>query len=159
MNNPKIRVILAVLMLVGSFSIAAQAAAKIFAQQLVETTLAKHSELAGIELASTPPSTSQCQTVASTDPHDLGDKCDNDEFTAINTGRPFAESEVENGQNVWDITLPLHDSSGKFVGTVGMDVKPQSGQTRETVLRLTGAVVREMERQIPSKASLFAPAR
>lgn len=36
-------VILAVLMFVGGLSITAQAAAKNFAQQLVETTLAKHS--------------------------------------------------------------------------------------------------------------------
>ncbi len=158
MSNPKLRAACTMLMLAGALSATARGADRNFAQHLVEATLAKHPELAGVELSSTPPGTSQCQTVASTDPHDLGDKCDNDEFTAIKTGKPFAESEVENGQHVWDITSPRHDSSGKFVGTVGMDVKPQPGQTKPVVLRLTGAIVHEMEQQIPSKAALFAPA-
>lgn len=134
-------------------------AEKTFAQQLVETTLAKHSELSGLELSSTAPGTSQCKTVAASDPHDLGEKCDKDELTAMKTGEPFAEQEVEKGQRVWDITSPLHDSNGKGVGAVGMDVKGSSGQTKESVLKLTGAIVKEMEQQISSKDALFAPAR
>ncbi|HVZ19324.1 MAG TPA: PDC sensor domain-containing protein [Terriglobales bacterium] len=158
MTNPKLRTACTMLVWAGALSVVARAADRNFAQHLVEATLAKHPELAGVELSSTPPGTSQCQTIASTDPHDLGDKCDNDELTAIKTDKPFAENEVEKGQHVWDITSPLHDSSGKLVGTVGMDVKPRPGQTKPVVLRLTAAIVQEMEQRIPSKASLFAAA-
>ena len=84
--------------------------------------------------------------------------CDEDELTAIKTKRPFAESEMENGNRVWDVTAPLHDASGKLIGTLGMDVKPTPGQTRESVPKLTAVVVQECKRQIPSKAVLFEPA-
>ena len=77
--------------------------------------------------------------------------------TVLKTNQPFAESEVEKGTRVWDITSPLHDAKGHLVGTVGMDVKPQAEQTKESVLKITGVVVLELEREIPSKAALFQP--
>jgi hypothetical protein len=127
---------------------------KIKAQQLLESTLAAHAELTSLELGATPPGSTTCQTVAATEAKEVGEKCDNDELTALRTKRPFVEKEA----NEYDVTAPLHDITGKLIGTVGMDIKPQ-GQTRASVLKLTQAVVRDLERQIPSKASLFEPAQ
>lgn len=159
MMKRRIAVVCTVVMAAGCLSMAGTAAEKTFAQRLVETTLAKHSELSGLELSSTAPGSSQCKTVAASNPHDLGEKCDKDELTAMKTGKPVAEQETEKGEKVWDITSPLHDSSGKVVGTVGMEVKGTSGQTKESVQKLTDAIVKEMEQQISSKDALFAPAR
>jgi len=55
----------------------------------------------------------------------LKQKCDEDEFAALKTGKPHDEKEAEG----YDITAPLHDASGKLVGTIGIDFKLQSGLT------------------------------
>jgi len=139
-----------------------QGRAKIFAQKLVETVVTKHPELSGVELAATPPGGHKCLTIASTETKDLlpggrraliGEKCDEDEFAAMRTGKPFAEKE-EDG---FDITVPLHDATGKLIGAVGMDFKPEPGQQEPGVIERATRITRELEKQIPSKAALFQP--
>src|SRR5262249_57936354 len=66
-------------------------ATRIYAQKLAEETLAAHSELVGLELAATPPTKSQCVTIASSEAKGIGEKCDKDEFTAMKTNKPFVE--------------------------------------------------------------------
>ncbi len=124
------------------------------AQQLVEATAQKHPEVAGLELAATPPAKHSCVTIAATDTKEIGEKCDKDEFTVLKTLKPFVEQE----QDGFDVTAPLHDASGKLIGTVGIDFKPQPGQTKADVLQRTAELVRELEPQIPSKGFLFQPA-
>jgi hypothetical protein len=125
--------------------------AKTLAQHLVETAVTKHPELSGMELAVTPPRGQNCLTIASTEAKDLGEKCDEDEFTAMRTGMPFAEKE-EDG---FDITVPLHDATGKLIGTVGMDFKATPGQQEPDVIEQATRITRELEKQIRSKAALF----
>jgi len=117
----------------GAPRLIAKSRAKIFAQKLVETAVAKHHELSGVELSATPPGGHKCLTIASIETKDLlpggrraviGEKCDEDEFAAMRTGRPFAEKE-EDG---FDVTVPLHDATGKLIGAVGMGFKPEPGQ-------------------------------
>ena len=72
----------------GAPRLIAKSRAKIFAQKLVETAVAKHHELSGVELSATPPGGHKCLTIASTETEDLpggrraviGEKCDEDEF-------------------------------------------------------------------------------
>jgi len=154
MKNSILAVFLVTLALIGWASVTAKPADKIFAQQLVEQAMAKHPEVSGVELSSTPPG-KRCVTIASTEAKDLGEKCDNDEFTALKTNKPFVEKEKEGGKEVYDITVPLHDAAGKLIGTVGLDFKPEPGQQESKVVELAQQVVREMETQIPSKAKLF----
>jgi len=115
-----------------------QGRAKIFAQKLVETAVAKHPELSSMELAVTPPGGQNCLTIASTEAKDLGEKCDEDEFAAMRTGKPFAEKE-EDG---FDITVPLHDATGKLIGTVGLDFKPKPGQQETGVIEQATRIAR-----------------
>jgi len=142
----------------GEVLVAGRPAGKIFAQQPVEEGMAKHPQVSGVELSSTPPG-KNCVTIASTEAKDLGEKCDNDEFTAMKTNKPFVEKENEGGKEVYDITMPLHDASGKLIGTVGLDFKPEPGQQQPQVVQVAQQLVREMERQIPSKDKLFEPAK
>lgn len=136
----------------------ANPAGKIFAQQLVERALATHPEVTGLELSSIPLG-KPCMCIASTDPKDLGDKCDTDELTPMKTSKPFVEKEKEGGKEVYDITMPLHDASGKMIGAVGMDFKPEPGQVESQVLKVARQIVGEMETQIPTQAKLFEPAK
>jgi hypothetical protein len=146
------------LAILGEVLVAGRPAGKIFAQQLVEEAMAKHPQVSGVELSSTPPG-KNCVTIASTEAKDLGEKCDNDEFTAMKTNKPFVEKENEGGKEVYDITMPLHDASGKLIGTVGLDFKPEPGQQQPQVGQVAQQLVREMETQIPSKDKLFEPAK
>jgi hypothetical protein len=115
---------------------------RILAQKVLEDLVSKHSELQGMEVAATP-SGKTCVTIAATESKEVGADCDNDEYTAIKTNKPFVEKENEGGKEVFDITAPLHDSSGKVMGTIGMDFKPEPGQERAKVVRRAEEIVRE----------------
>jgi hypothetical protein len=121
------------------------------AQNLVDLTAQKHSEVTALELSAIPADQGGCVTIAATEAKDLGEKCDQDEASALKTLKPFVEQEPDG----FDVTAPLHDSEGNLIGTLGIDFKPKAGQTRADILKRTAEILREVEQQIPSKAFLF----
>ena len=131
---------------------------KIFAQKVVEETVAAHPELAGLEIATTPPNKTKCVTIAATEQKEIGGKCDKDEFTAMKTNQPFVEKEKEHGNEVYDVTVPIHDAGGKTIGTAGMDFKPKPQQEQTTVVNQAQEIAKELESKIQSKERLFEPA-
>src|SRR5215475_8368413 len=130
---------------------------KIFAQKLVIETLAAHPELTGVEIAATPPGKAQCVTIASTEVKGIGEKCDKDEFTAMKTDKPFVEKEKENGKEVYDVTIPVHDANGKIIATAGIDFKPEPNQSEAQVTERSHQIAKEIESKVKSKAKLFEP--
>ena len=121
------------------------------AQSLVDLTAQKHSEIATLEISAAPEGQEHCSTIAATEAKDLGEKCDDDEAAALKTMEPVVEHEPDG----FDVTAPLHDASGKLVGALGIDFKPQAGQTKADIVKRTAKLLRDMELQIPSKAFLF----
>ncbi len=130
-------------------------AAEIMAQKVVAEVKAAHPEITGLELAATRSEQEGCKTIAATEEKEIGEKCDKDELTAMKTNQPFVEKEKDE----FDATLPLHDSAGKIIGTVGMDFKAGPGQTKETVIRQAKLIASELEKRITSKEQLFEPAK
>ena len=130
---------------------------KIYAQKLVTETLAAHPELIGVELAATPPGKSQCVTIASTETKGIGEKCDKDEFTAMKSNKPFVEKEKEGGKEVYDVTIPIHDSMGKIIATAGLDFKPEPNQTNDQITQGALRIAKELEAKLQSKDKLFEP--
>jgi len=128
---------------------------RILAQKIVEEVKAAHSEITGLELAATRSAAEGCKTIAATEANEVGEKCDQDELTAIQTNKPFVEREKDE----FDVTLPIHDSAGRIIGTAGMDFKAERGQTKETVTRQAKQIAAELEKRIPSREKLFEPAR
>jgi hypothetical protein len=124
-----------------------------YAQQLVDRMVAEHPAVKSVELALL--SNQGCATVAATAPEDIGEACDNDENTPMKTGEPFVEAPSKDDP-VYDITQALHDASGQLIGAVGMDIAP-AGRGRVAVVAQAAAVLREMERSIPSKEKLLEP--
>lgn len=61
------------------------------AQQLVDSTVKKNGDLAGLEVSATPAGKTTCVTIAATEAKDIGEKCDEDEFAALKAGRPHVE--------------------------------------------------------------------
>jgi len=153
-NSARLLVAACVLMLVVFTSRGhANPAAKrrIFAQVLVESTVAKHAELAGLELATTPPDGHDCTTIAATDVKEMGDKCDKGELAVMKTGKPTVEKEGDG----YDVTLPLH-VSGKTIGIIGMDFKLD--QKESGLVDRANVIAKEVEDQIPAKSKLFEAA-
>jgi len=129
--------------------------AEIRAQKVVAEIKAAHPEITGVELAATRSAQEDCKTIAATEVREIGEKCDKDEFTAMKTNQPFVEQEKDE----FDATLPIHDSAGKIIGTVGIDFKAGPGQTKETVIRQAQQIASELEKRITSKEQLFEPAK
>lgn len=124
---------------------------KIRAQALIDEIVPKHSDIAELEISAARAGEKNCSTIAATKLKQVGEKCDEDEATALKTKKPFVESEPDG----FDVTAPLHDAKGKLVGTLGIDFKPQAGKTKSEILERTAALLHEIEPMIPSKGSLY----
>jgi len=135
----------------------ATTAPKIYAQKLVEETLSAHPELSGLVLAATPPGKKQCVTIASNEAKGIGEKCDKDEFTAMKTNKPFVEKEKENGKEVYDVTIPIHDANGTIIATAGIDFKPEPNQSDAQVTERSQQIAKVIESKVKSKEKLFEP--
>ena len=127
---------------------------KTLAQKAVEKVAARHPEIASLELAAARSESEGCKTIAATETKEIGEKCDQDEFTAMKTNQPFVEKEKDG----FDVTMPLHDAAGTVIGTVGMDFKPEPGQEKAAVVRQAKQIAAEIEKLISSKEKLFEPA-
>jgi hypothetical protein len=124
-------------------------AGKSFAQKLVEATHAQHPESDEISISAI--TGRGCIGIASTDKSDIGAKCEKEDSEPIRTGKPVVEKEKDG----FDVSLPLHDSTGKIIAAVGIGFKPAPGQTEASVTEQARKIAAEMEAQIPSKAKLI----
>jgi hypothetical protein len=155
-NRTMLRILSAALLFAGGMLVATIASAqtgKSFAQKVVEEIKSAHPEITGLEVAATKPGT-PCQTIAATEANEVGQKCDKDELTARRTNKPFVEKE----KTEYDVTLPLHDPSGKIIATAGMDFKLEAGRTKESVVQEALKIAAELEKRLPSLDALFLPA-
>lgn len=125
------------------------APAEIFAQILVRGTLAKHSDISGVEISTEVDGS--CKTIASTDIKEIGEKCDTDEIQPLRSGKEYVEHEKDG----FDVSMPMRDSKGNVIAVVGMDIKPTPKQTRAQVVKLARQIVEEMQSQVPDKGKLF----
>jgi hypothetical protein len=123
---------------------------EIFAQKLVESTHAKYPETDEIGIATI--SKRGCYGIASTDPSDVGERCEAEDLKPIRTRQPYVEHEGGG----FDVSLPLYDSGGKLVGSVGIGFKRSAGQSRAEVTRKAKQIAGNMAKQIQSKAALFS---
>lgn len=123
----------------------------ILAQKIVDDAHAKHSEAFEIEIATV--GAHGCSTIASTNRNDIGEKCEKDDSEPMHTGKPFVEKE----KSRFDVSLPLHDMSGKLIGSVGIEIAPKAGQTEEVAIQKAQTIAGEIEKGIPSKSSLTQP--
>ena len=72
---------------------------KIYAQKLVNETLAAHPEIMGLEISAASVRKDECTTIASDEEKGIGEKCDADEVALIKGGKLIVEKEQENGKD------------------------------------------------------------
>jgi hypothetical protein len=124
----------------------------IFAQKLVNDTLAKHKEVVIMAFHVTPPNQADNVIIASKIGR-IGKKADEDDMRVIDTGK--SNLEVNKTGNHFEDELPLLDQAGNRIGAVGIVFDYKPGVDKGKLTKQAEKVRDEMARQIPSKEKLF----
>jgi len=155
--SPSGRTIYAAMVLLifgGALIASGQEAKKIYAQKLLDETLAKHKNVVIMAFHVTPPGKTDNVIIASNIGR-IGKKADEDDMRVIETGKPNLE--INKKDNHYEVELVLQDQSGKTIGAVGIVFNYEKG--KEDEFQKTAELIRdEMKQQTPSLAKLFEPA-
>jgi hypothetical protein len=146
---------LALLLLFGTvFYASAQEAKKIYAQKLLDETLAKHKDVVIMAMHVTPPGKTDNVIIASNIGR-IGKKADEDDMRVIETGKPNLE--VNKKGDHFEVELVMQDQSGKTIGAVGIVFMNEKG--KEAEFQKNAEQIRdEMKQKTPTLAKLFEPA-
>jgi 2',3'-cyclic-nucleotide 2'-phosphodiesterase (5'-nucleotidase family) len=151
----KITNVLTLLLVFGSVLCAsAQEGKKIYAQKLVDETLAKHKDVVIMAMHVTPPGKTENVIIASNIGR-IGKKADEDDLRVIETGKPNLE--VNKKGDHFEVELVMQDQSGKTIGAVGIVFNYEKG--KEAEFQKNAEQIRdEMKQKTPTLAKLFEPA-
>jgi hypothetical protein len=149
----KIRGILTFLVLASSFAISAQEGKKIYAQKLLDETLARHKEVVIMAMHVTPPGKTENVIIASNIGR-IGKKADEDDLRVIDTGKPNLE--VNKKGDHFEVELVMQDQSGKTIGAVGIVFMNEKGKDQE-FLKKAMEIRDEMKDKTPTLVKLFEP--
>jgi hypothetical protein len=153
-NWKKIAAPLSLLLLAAAFTAGAQEVKKIYAQKLLDETLAKHKEVVIMAMHVTPPSKADNVIIASNIGR-IGKKADEDDQRVIDTGKPNLE--VNKKGDHYEVEMVLQDQSGKTIGAVGIVFMNEKGKEAEFLKKAT-EIRDEMKDKTPTLAKLFEPA-
>jgi len=143
------------LLILGSaVSVSAQEGKKIYAQKLLDETLANHKEVVIMAMHVTPPGKTENVIIASNIGR-IGKKADEDDMRVIETGKPNLE--VNKKGDHFEVELVLQDQSGKTIGAVGIVFMYEKGKEAE-FQKKAEQVRDEMKQKTPTIAKLFEPA-
>lgn len=144
------------LMLVFGFAFfaSAQEAKKIYAQKLLDETLARHKEVVIMAMHVTAPGKTENIIIASNIGR-IGKRADEDDLRVIETGKPNLE--VNKKGDHFEVELVLQDHSGKTIGAVGIVFMYEKGKEAEFQTKAEG-IRDEMKQKTPTIAKLFEPA-
>ena len=143
----------AILFACAQFALA-QETKKIYAQKLVDDTLAKHKEVVIMAMHVTPPGKNENVIIASNIGR-IGKKADEDDLRVIETGKPNLE--VNKKGDHFEVELVLQDQSGKTIGAVGIVFNYVKG--KEAEFQKNAEQIRdEMKQKTPTLGKLFEPA-
>lgn len=124
-----------------------------YAQKLVDEALEKHPEVLLMAIHAQPPGHENL--IVASNFGRIGKRGDEDDLRCIRTGKSNLEV---NGPHFED-ELALKDKSGRTVGALGVVFNYKAGEDKQPLINMADAIGREMQRQIPDAARLFAPAQ
>src|SRR5438094_1627204 len=88
-----------------------------YAQYLVDGIVARHPELAEVDVHATPPGSTQSMIVAAKTASRVGKASDPDDTAVMKSGEPRVEINARGNQNV-EVELPLFDIYNQTIGAV-----------------------------------------
>jgi hypothetical protein len=141
-------------------------AQKIYAQQLADRILAAHPELISVTLQGNPPGAAKdvYTMFAGSFPERIGNACDPDDVDVIVKGITILDPRwrrVNDPVKKFVVLTPLRDKTGENVGLLVLAYK-NDGANHKTDDEFYAASMKlrhDIQKDIPSFAALFAPAR
>ena len=152
-KNTLYLVTFAILFAAAQFALA-QEGKRIYAQKLLDETLAKHKEVVIMAMHVTPPGKNENVIIASNIGR-IGKKADEDDLRVIETGKPNLE--VNKKGDHFEVELVLQDQSGKTIGAVGIVFNYEKGKEPE-FQKKAEQIRDEMKEKTLTRAKLFEPA-
>src|SRR5467141_2713017 len=147
-------VVMLFLILGGALSASGQDAKKIYAQKLLDDTLAKHKEVVIMAMHVTPPGKTENVIIASNIGR-IGKKADEDDLRVIATGKPNLE--VNKTGDRFEVELPLLDLSHRTVGALGVVFPYKAGDDKLALQKKAETIRDEMRGRISHTANLMDP--
>ncbi len=135
--------------------LSAQTPAKIYAQELVDETVAKHPEVVVLAMHVTPPNSADNVIIASNIGR-IGKKADEDDLRVIQTGKPNLE--VNKTGDRFEVELPLQDVSGNTIGAIGVVFPYKVGDDKSALQKKAEKIRDELRRRTSNVANLMEPA-
>lgn len=129
---------------------------RIYAQRLVDETIARHPEVVVLMMHVTPPKQADNVIIASNIGR-IGKKADEDDLRVIHTGKPNLE--VNKAGDRFEAELPLLDISHRTVGALGVVFPYKAGDDKLALQKKAEAIRDELGGRISHTANLMDPER
>lgn len=130
------------------------APAKIYAQELVNQTVAKYPDLLVVAMHVTPPKGTQNVIIASNIGR-IGKKADAEDLRVVKTGETLAK--VNKNGDRFEVELVLHDASKKPIGALAIVFPYKAGDEKSEFENRAERIRDELGGQISDVAKLMEP--
>jgi hypothetical protein len=131
-----------------------QVPVKIYAQELVDRTVAQHPDLRAVVMHVTPPNAKDNVIIASSIGR-IGKPADVDDREVLATGKTRVE--MDRGNKRIEVELALHDVGGETVGALGLVWRYPVGGNHEEFVRTANAIRDSLARRILNVGNLMEP--
>ena len=146
-----IRRVLAVAIALSTLPLYAQNVPKIYAQELVDQTIATHSDIVVMAIHATPPKHKDNVIIASNIGR-IGKKADSDDMGVVNTGKPLVE--VNKAGDRLEIELPLFDVTGDTLGALSIVYPYHNGDDKQALQQRAEKIRDQLARRISNPGNL-----
>lgn len=127
---------------------------KIYAQELVDRTVAQHPDLRAVVMHVTPPNATGNIVIASSIGH-IGNPADTNDLDVLSTGNTRVS--IDQAKKRIEVELPLRDVGGAAVGALGLVWRLPVGGSRAEFERNAVAIRDALSRRILNLANLMEP--
>ena len=136
----------------------AQTPPELFAQRLVDETLAKHPEVAHLVMHVTPPDKPDTENVIiASSIGRIGKRADEDDLRIMHTGN--VEAVLARSGDRFNVSLPFLDAAGHTIGVLAVGFPYKPGDDKATLLRAAEELRDGLKEKIPDVQKLFSSGR
>lgn len=125
----------------------------LYAQKLVDETIAHNPDLLDVIFHVTKPHEDQNYAIAAHTKHELGAKSGEDDLGVATTGKPLVE--VQKDAVRIGVIVQLHDKSGKSIGALGLMYPYKAGEAETNFLIRSETIRDQLAKNISSIDALF----
>jgi hypothetical protein len=155
-----------VMALIGCLSLTPASAAEklgkaadnaIYAQTLANEVMANHPELVVIGLHALKPGNKE-ETMIASNLDRIGKKDDEDDLAVSHERKTILAPNIKDPTK-FEVALPLHDASGKTIGSISAVFKYTAGDDEVKMHKAAVAIRDDVAKKIPDAAALFKPSK